>query len=181
MSYAARLQLTCTAPIDFFADTEHLGSHGRVRADGLSVVSRKRLTKQETANILRMLPAGLRKHCLGVSKNNIYSLGPHVHTEEHCTINFYYKTNGETTIFYDGNYVPDDATALDRGHNYYMVKPEFLSPVLSYTANDGDVWLLNTRKAHAVVGNDSLPRHVLQVYMKMPYEKVLDCFLAGAK
>lgn len=174
MSYAKRVPLTCSMRIDFSEDTKLLGQHVITKSNSKPRVVRKKLSKEETAATLAVLPPVLRRHCLGVSKNSIAPLGPHVHVQELCTINFYYKTGGETTEFYSGEYIQDDSAALDNGNGYYMVKPDLLSPALSYTAKDGDVWVLNTKKAHAVFGGDGhTHREILQVYMKIPYEDVV--------
>jgi hypothetical protein len=172
--YATKTFLQCSANIDFSEDALLLGQHVFTAGDVKPRVSRHRLSRVETAAVMAVLPPSLRKHCLGVSKNKIVALGPHVHTEEFCTINFYYHTSGETTVFYDGSYEQDDSAATDNGNGYYMVKPELLTPALSYTAKSGDVWVLNTRKAHAVFGGDNAnARQILQVYMKASYDCVV--------
>lgn len=177
MTYATKIDLRCVMGVDFSSDANLLGTHVVTKTNDKPRVFRRRLSKAETAATMAVLPPSLRKHCLGVSKNKISPLGPHVHTEELCTINFYYHTGGETTVFYSGEYVQDDAQVTDNGNGYYMVREDLLTPALSYTANAGDVWVLNTHKAHAVLGEEpDAERWILQVYMKMPYEDVVQCF-----
>lgn len=177
MTFAKKIDLQCSMSIDFSANSELLGQHVVTQSDKNPRVLRHRLSRTETAATMAALPAVLRKHCLGVSKNQISPLGPHVHTQELCTINFYYRTGGEETVFYAGEYVQDDSLALDNGNGYYMVQQDLLTPALRYVAQDGDVWVLNTKKAHAVFGaREGAARNILQVYMKIPYEDVLQCF-----
>lgn len=178
MSYASRLPLSCSMNINFDVQAQVLGKHVWLTNHKDAKIVRTRLSKRETAATLLELPESLRSFCLGISKSSIHSFGPHVHTKEECTINFYYKTNGETTIFYDGDCVIDIDAATDNGNSYHMVKPDALTEVTTYVATDGDVWLLNTKKPHAVIGNDSLPRYILQVHMAIPYEQVLQHFAA---
>jgi hypothetical protein len=177
MTYAAKVNIRCDMNIDFMSDANLLGTHVVTKTNNKPRVFRRRLSKAETAATMAILPPALRKHCLGVSKNKISPLGPHVHTEELCTINFYYHTGGETTVFYSGEYAQDDAQVTDNGNGYYMVREDLITPALSYTANPGDVWVLNTRKAHAVFGEGAeAERWIVQVYMKIPYEQVLQHF-----
>lgn len=174
MTYAAKVNLRCAMDIDFTSDAGLLGTHVVTKTNDKPRVFRRRLSKAETAATMAALPVSLRKHCLGVSKNQISPLGPHVHTQELCTINFYYRTGGEETVFYAGEYIQDDSAALDNGNGYYMVQQDLLTPALRYVAQDGDVWVLNTKKAHAVFGGrEDIARDILQVYMKIPYEDVV--------
>jgi hypothetical protein len=177
MSYAVKLPLICSAAIDFDSKSQTLKEHVFVSADAPARITQKKLSRAETVDTLYMLPADIRKYCLGVSKTEIHVVGPHVHTHERCVINFYYRTNGEITVFYDGDYAQDSVAAIDKSDDYYMVKPAGLREVLTYTAVDGDVWLLNTQKAHAVIGEKTNPRQVLQAYLSLPYEQVLEYFL----
>jgi hypothetical protein len=178
MSYASILPLGCSMKINFDAQENVLGRHVWLKDSASAKIVRIRLNKRETADTLSALPESLRGFCLGVSKSSIHAFGPHVHTKEECTINFYYKTNGETTVFYDGECIVDDAAATDNGNSYHMVKPDLLTKALTYVASDGDVWLLNTKKPHAVIGDNQAPRHILQVHMAIPYEQVLEHFAA---
>lgn len=175
MSYASRLPLRCSMNINFDARAQVLGKHVWLIGDVNARIVRTRLSKRETAATLSTLPVNLRKFCLGISKSSIRAFGPHVHTKEECTINFYYKTNGETTVFYDGDCIIDDDAATDNGNSYHMVKSDSLTKVLTYVAADGEVWLLNTKKPHSVFGGVS-PRRILQVHMAIPYEQVLEHF-----
>ena len=175
MNYASKLPLTCSMSIDFDAVAQVLGKHVWLAGDANAKIVRTRLSKRETADTLFTLPASLRKFCLGISKSSIHAFGPHVHTKEECTINFYYKTNREVTVFYDGDCAIDDTAATDNGNSYHMVKSDALTEAMTYVASDGEVWLLNTKKPHSVVGG-TLPRRILQVHMAIPYEQVLEHF-----
>ncbi len=179
MTYASKLPLTCNIGIVFDEQSPLLGEHVFLKDGSSARLVRRRLRRTETAAVLAVLPVFLRKHCLGMSKSSIGVFGPHVHTKEGCTLNFYYKTGGETTVFYSDDYEIDSTAALDNGNSYQMVRPMTEEAVLSFTANDGEVWLLDTKKPHAVVGECVAPRRVLQVHMALSYVEVLRCFTDG--
>lgn len=80
---------------------------------------------------------------------------PHIDVVRLCSINIYYKTNGERTAYYE--YIPGG---------------EILE-VASFTAKDGDVYLLNSSKPHSVEMVSGLPRASVSVsFLKTPYEAV---------
>lgn len=80
---------------------------------------------------------------------------PHVDLVRLSSINIYFKTNGEKTSYYE--YAPGGD----------------ISEAASFTANDGDVYLLNSNKPHAVEMISGAPRASISVsFIETPYEIV---------
>jgi hypothetical protein len=122
-----------------------------------------------------LLPEQLKGHCLSVLKSSIRALPPHTHGVGGCVINFYYKTNGEKTVCYDGLYEEnvDHPSTFKSDKGYYLIDETNLKEIFSYTAKSGDVYLLNTRKPHAVIDTNTLDesRTVFQLYLNISYSE----------
>lgn len=182
--------------IDFTADLSLigkasvvLGRHGIWDGYDKHAVVRKYLPRKQVELVRKALPEQLKPHLLGVNFSEIRLLAPHIHLEEQCVINFYQATAGEITSFWEGEIERDDRWSTDNGHGYCNVNPEKISKVESFTAQPGDVWLLNTRQPHSVTleGDDRsdgwqyVPQNdgvrlIVQAYMDMPFEQVAACF-----
>jgi hypothetical protein len=166
-----------------------LGKHGKI--DGVDDYSavRRYIPRSSVEAFKSCLPADILPYISGVTMTEITLLAPHVHTKEMCVINFYQQTHGEVTTFYDGKVEVDDNWTQDNGNGYFLCKPELLSPAGSFVAEDGSVYLLNTRAPHAVeepnderVGNDRYKpikkdkRMVVQAFLDLPFERVASYF-----
>lgn len=171
-NYALKIDLRL-ADIDLSRKTKSVGKHVKLKNKNRYAVIRDYVGKENTNKILDLLPTSIREKCIGVTKSSISSLPPHIHTIEHCVINFYHKTNGEETFFYDGNYNIISDNVEDSGNGYYLIDKSNIHEVGSFNALSGDVWLLNTRKAHSVIGNNDLDssRLVIQVFLNIPYSE----------
>jgi len=180
MPYAEKLPISCPQTVSFNDESPWLGRHVLLAGEERTRVNRQRLKKKETATILRRLPDALRSKCLGVSKSRIALLPPHIHFDEQCVINFYYKTNGEKTVFFEGEYQIDVAAAQDSGNQYFVVDGNNLNEAFSFVAKNGDVWVLASQQVHAVVGKQEANREVVQLYMTASVEEVIAAF-AGAE
>jgi hypothetical protein len=86
---------------------------------------------------------------------------PHIHLLDSCVINFYLKTNGEETIFYEGKEVEvNDSTAYHR-----VLSLNHLQKAESFVAKDNEAWLLKTNQPHALVSKEKKgTRKMLQIY-----------------
>lgn len=175
--FVCKLNLS-TLDIDLSRKTKSIEKHVKIKNKESYGVIRDYLTVQNKNNILNLLPKEIQKACIGITKTSIRPLPPHIHTIEECVINFYHKTNNEKTIFYDGQYdiISDDVE--DSGKGYYIVDEDKLKEVISYTAKSGEVYLLNTKKAHSVIDTDNLdePRVVIQVFLNIPHYEAYALF-----
>lgn len=194
MKYATKLSLD-TSALNAFVDVGLPGARNVVLAQhgkgltGSIGVTRRYVPARQVMGIKQSLPESIREGMLGVNMSEITLLAPHVHTVERCVINFYQQTAGEVTKFYEGDVEPDADWVTDNGNGYFNICVDKITEVESFTANQGDVWLLDVRQPHAVevvgddrpgmdryVPNSDIPRRLVQVYMGLPYAEVASAF-----
>lgn len=162
-----------------------VGKHGKIDGvDDYSVV-RRYIPRDVVARFKEQLPDSILPYISGVTMTEITLLAPHVHTREMSVINFYQKTYGEVTKFFDGEVVPDDSWVQDSGQGYYLCKPSLLKEHSNFVAEEGSVYLLNTRAPHSLeepndtregldryISTRSEKRMVVQAFLDLPFEEV---------
>lgn len=166
-----------------------IGKHGMREGAETHAVVRRYLPRKQIELIRDALPKDAKPYLMGVNYSEISLLGPHIHLDDGCTVNFYQRVNGETTSFWDGEIEQDDRWSTDNGNGYIVVNPEKIKVVESFTAQDGDVWILNTKRPHSVsikddtrsgrwkyVPENNNVRTVVQAYINMPYEQLSNLF-----
>ncbi len=175
MRHAKKLNIHLQSNIDFEKRTRLIELHAK-RTHEYALI-RYYLPKKDVNTILELFPNKIKEACLGVTKSVITDLSAHVHTIEQCVINFYYKTNGKTTVFYDGDH-ERIASDFNDDNGYYQVNEAKLTPVESFVAQDNDIWLLNSRQPHAVIKDPSRTRerYLIQMYLSIPFQEAADCF-----
>jgi hypothetical protein len=134
---------------------------------------RHKLPRRTAYAMLSRLPREVAANCNEINYSLLQGLKPHVHTEDGCVINIYKATGGAQTVFYTWR---DEPNAKDVEGKYYTIDESLLSEVESFTAQHDDVWLLNTRQPHAVVGCDGT-REVVQMFLGMPFEEAKKRFV----
>ena len=173
-TYAKKLNINIV-DIDLTRKTKSIAKHFKHNTKNTYGVIMNYVSVENSNKFISLLPVELRFSCLSVLKSSIRSLPPHTHGVGGCVINFYCKTNGEKTVCYDGDYeeIMDDAATFQSDKGYYIVDQNKLTEVFSYTAESGDVYLLNTRKPHAVVDANNLDksRIVIQIYLDISYKE----------
>ena len=176
MKYAKKLNIHLDSSAGFDNRTRLIEKHAK-RSYGYALV-RYYLPKKDVNLILSPFPQKIRENCLGVTKSVISDLSAHVHTIEQCVINFYYKTNGKETVFYEGEQerIPSE---FNDDNGYYQVNESKLTPVERFVAGDNDIWLLNSRQPHAVLEDPARTRerYLIQMYLSIPFQEAADCFL----
>lgn len=159
--------------IDLSRKTRSIEKHVKLKDRNNYGVIRDYLSVENTEKILNLLPEKIKESCIGITKSSISSLPPHIHTVEKCVINFYHKVSGEETVFYDGVYEVLTEDVEDSGKGYYIIDENKIKKVISYIAQDGEVYMLNTRKAHSVIDTNNIDntRLILQVFLDMDFTK----------
>ena len=170
-----------------------LGKHGKI--DGVDDYSAvRRYIPRSTVEVFKdCLPDAVLPYISGVTMTEITLLAPHVHTKELCVINFYQKTYGEVTTFYRGEVQVDDDWTQDNGNGYFLCRPDLLTPAGSFVADEGSVYLLNTRAPHSVAEPDDVrlgterykpikkeKRILVQAFLDLPFEEVANYFEESA-
>ena len=129
--------------------------------------------------ILNLLPKELRGEalvCLTVMNFNgdTKEAETHIHAKEKCVLNFYIETNEEETSFFEGK---EEIIPLRKGisSKIYMVDPNVLTKIESFTAKVGETWLMKTNKPHRVLSiKETGFRKFVQIYFyNLEYEEVL--------
>lgn len=186
MNHAKQIQLCVEFP-RLNKPSVILGEHGMRAGDSKHRIVRRYVPRKHVEQIRDLLPEKIKSHLLGVNYSEILLLGPHVHTEDGCVINFYQKVNGEITSFWDGEIERDDRWSTDNGKGYLNVNPDKIKVVEFFKAQDGDVWVLDTRQPHSVsidgdarsngwqyITDDSDARLVIQAFIDLPYADVVE-------
>ena len=188
MKHAKKIQLAVEFP--YLGNVNHIvAKHGMADGAKKHAVIRRYLPRKQIELVRNALPEIARCNLMGVNYSEISLLGPHIHLDDGCTINFYQRVNGETTSFWDGKIERDDRWSTDNGDGYIVVNPEKMKVVETFIAQDGDVWILDTKRPHSVTIEDDartgkwkyLPendnvRIVVQAFINMPYGELVKCF-----
>lgn len=99
---------------------------------------------------------------------------PHTDIVDKVNINFYIETGNYTTTFYTSRDGSTQLTYADHGDGH-VYNPDDLTPMDSFVAQPGDVYILNGKVIHGVDSVDCLPRRFLQVSTNvLEYNQVLD-------
>lgn len=186
MKYASKLNLPVELPY-LGRSFPILGKHGIWPGAAKYHVVRRYLPRKQIELVRDALPEILKPYLKGVNCAEITLLGPHIHMDESCVINFYHRVGGEITAFWEGDVEKDDRWSTDNGNGYAYVNPDKIKLVESFKAKEGDVWVLDTRQPHSVSiegdtrsnGHQYVPendnvRIVMQAYMNLPYSNVVE-------
>ena len=186
MKYANKLNLSVELP--YLNKTfPILGKHGIWPGATKHHLIRRYLPRKQIELVRNALPETLKPYLKGVNYAEITLLGPHIHTEDLCVINFYHRVGGEITAFWEGDVERDDRWSTDNGKGYAYVNPDKITMAEFFKAEEGDVWVLDTNQPHSVSiegdtrsdGHQYVPendnvRLVVQAYMNLPYTDVVN-------
>ena len=153
--YAKKLDVAYPELLDEKRDP--IESYGKLRISKSPSIVRWRLN--EVDQFINLFPK-LKPYLYKSALTQISLLTPHIHTNEKTIINFYDKTSDEVTSFWDGEYIIDDRLTMDNGNTYYNVDAKNLDVKFRFTAQEKDVWILNTAKAHSVLPNESFEQNM---------------------
>ena len=153
--YAKKLNVAYPELLDEKRDP--IESYGKLRISKSPSIVRWRLN--EVDQFIDIFPK-LKPYLYKSALTQISLLTPHIHTNEKTIINFYDKTGDEVTSFWDGKYIIDDRLTMDNGNTYYNVDAKNLDVKFRFTAQEKDVWILNTAKAHSVLPNESFEQNM---------------------
>lgn len=154
--YAKKLNVNFPDLLEVERDV--LNSYGKLRISKTPSVVRRRL--HEVNKFINVLPT-LKPYLYKAAFTDLKLLTPHVHTNEKTMINFYYKSGGEVTSFWDGDeYIKDDRLTMDNGDTYYNVDAKKLDVKYRFTAQKKDVWILNVEKAHSVLPHQKFEQNM---------------------
>jgi hypothetical protein len=189
--YAKKLDVE-SPKIKDIDDRPQIEAYGKLRISKSPSIVRWRLS--EVDQFINLFPK-LKPYLYKSALTKISLLTPHVHTNEKTIINFYDKADGEVTSFWDGEYIIDDRLTIDNGNTYYNVKADNLEVKYRFTVKPGEVWILNTAKAHSVLPdksfelnmktskfrakelvdyNKTITRTAVQLAFLQPIEEILD-------
>ena len=137
-------------------------------------VLRRYVTRADREKILSIFPPSIAIADKAIFISRVDPIEPHTHTDDKCVINLYLQASNAETVFYDGKIVALKDPDLRNASRYTVPDETLLTPVESFRASSGEIWVLNTGQPHAVVANDSFEaRWVVQIYLTTSFSEVL--------
>lgn len=102
------------------------------------------------------------------------AIPPHTDTEIITTINFYIKTDNCRTIFFEPIVEDPRKFQIKNQTDGYIFNEEDLKEVSSFTAKDNEIWVLDVKKIHSVVGEPTLRKAITLGTRVHNYESVYE-------
>lgn len=130
-------------------------------------------TPAEEREPLEFLPPDVRCHFEGAWMTiGADHIPPHVDNEMLTAINFYIETADATTYFWRTRGAHRRKKCA--GHtDGYLVHEDDVDLAAQFTAQPGEIWVLNVRAIHSVRRRGSGTRVAYQLQTRLPYERVL--------
>ena len=105
----------------------------------------------------------------------------HKHLKEKCVLNVYLQTNGEETIFYEGEEIdldPAEEEGSGSTRIFQNLVLDNLRAVESFVAKPNECWLLKTDQPHSVTSMKKTGvRKMLQIYfLENDYDEIVNLF-----
>lgn len=97
---------------------------------------------------------------------------PHKDHDCHAKINFYLKTGDARTVFFKDPGVDGTSYHNDDRSRIYSIKEHRLRRAGEFTAQPGDVFLLDTSEIHAVMMADNAERHMISISFRANFDTV---------
>jgi hypothetical protein len=111
-----------------------------------------------TSDLLQIIPERYRHHFVVLSMNVVNNVPPHTDSYITCAINFYIKTGGYRTFFYNiKNENIESTFQIKNQTNGKIFNKDNLILTDSFYAKKGEVFLLDVTKPHAVEAK--FPKH----------------------
>jgi hypothetical protein len=163
---------------DFFLDLaeqnyyEEFANFGSVVNDKFLGIKYNRVNQQVTNFMLEIIPEEYRQYFhSGIMHINAPYIRPHTDSDTLTVLNFYQQTADAVTMFYNiKNNNPDKIKNQTSGYVYNL---KDLSPLESFVAKAGDVWLLDVSKPHSVLSSNKEERIALCLHTnKLTYKDV---------
>ena len=104
---------------------------------------------------------------------------PHKDHDCLCKLNFYLKSGDAKTIFFEDPVAGGYSYHGDSRSNMFDIRKDRLKRTTMFVANDGDTYLLNTSKIHAVTMENENTRIIVSVSFNRSFEEVSQYFLNG--
>jgi len=124
-------------------------------------------------NYFKIIPERYRKDFhLNIMAIN-HAIPPHTDTEIITTVNFYFETGGARTIFYDVITDNPRKTQIENQTDGFIFYEEDLKEVSSFVAKDHEVWVLDVKKVHSVVGDVTMRKAITLGTKVHSYESVV--------
>jgi hypothetical protein len=141
-----------------------IASYGKNRNETFVGINYSMVATPDAELLFSVIPKESRKDFyIALMEVNTF-IPPHVDTGVLSTINFYIKSDGCTTQFYDFKPSADKSRVDTKGYVYDI---KDLCEADSFVADDGDAYLLDTTKVHAVW---DMAEEVRPVQMSLVYK-----------
>jgi hypothetical protein len=126
------------------------------------------------SNVKKLLPNILQNEA-EVMLCKIYKGAlPHKDHDCKCKINFYLRASNAKTVYFSDPASDGYSYNNTEQHNMYDIKQHRLRKTNSFVAQDGEIYLIDTSKIHAVIMPESLDRIIVSISFNRAYDEVLD-------
>ena len=98
------------------------------------------------------------------------------HKDHNCNskINFYLRASDSRTVFFKDPGKPGLSYNNDGVYNIYSIKEHRLRSSSQFTANDGDVFILDTSMIHSVTVPEGKERFIVSVSFNLSFDELKD-------
>jgi hypothetical protein len=159
--------------IDTYSEKEEFVSYGKDVNGKFKGIKYLNTTVSNIETILEIFPPEYRKD-FSVSLMKVSSqIPPHTDSMSQTVINFYIKTENCTTQFYDLKVPNPRCFQIPNQTNGFIFEVDDLIPTESFVAEDGDAYVLNVSRPHAVFAPTEPDRVALSISTFYPFEKVI--------
>ena len=132
---------------------------------------------QANEYVLKILEKTVPKELLDIGTVSICKINdgavPHKDHDCKCKINFYLKTGDAKTIFFNDVDVQGHSYHADSRYNIFDLRKHRLKSKDSFTARDGETYLLNTSNIHAVTTINNYERIIISISFEKEFDEIL--------
>ena len=188
MKYAKKINIDINFP-PMTNKNKVVSQHGRISGFDDVIFVCRHIHRRNLELLRSKLPKEIQQGIISLRYCEINVVTPHSHLTDQCVINFYQKTEKEETSFWEGDVESSNQSIEDNGNGYIKNDLSKIKIVESFVAQDGDIWLLNTRQPHSVSLHDDtrsleerfIPkkkrsRYFVQASLDIPYDDAVNYF-----
>ena len=132
---------------------------------------------QANEYVLKILDKIIPKDLMDIGTVSICKINdgavPHKDHDCKCKINFYLKTGNAKTIFFNDVDIQGYSYHTDDRYNIFDLRKHRLKSKSSFTAADGEIYLLNTSDIHAVTTINNYERIIVSISFEKEFDEIL--------
>lgn len=123
--------------------------------------------------VLSILPPDIRWAIDDIALCRIIGgAAPHKDHDCKCKINFYLRTGEARTVYFKDSEKPGISYHGDNRRHIYDIQKHRLRRTDEFTAQDGDIYLMDTSRIHAVFMEEEAERHMVSVSFRASFDEI---------